>query len=317
MIRVKDLFDIKYGVNLELNKLIQCSENSSNAINFVSRTSKNNGVSAIVERVAGVEPLPAGTISVAGGGSVMESFLQPNEYYSGRDLFCLTPLVPLTEVQKIFYCLCLRANKYRYNYGRQANRTIGDILIPEVDSLPSWLDNVFVTDYSDISKSISNKRISLNISDWKNFEYNEIFRITRGESIYLQDMDEGIYPYVSASADNNGITAYVDRYNHDGNKITLSYDGSVGEAYYQPDKFFASEKIAVLDLKKGVLNEYVAHFIITLIRQEKFRYNYGLKWSINSRMLNSTIKLPVKLNGKLDLDFMERYIKSLPYSKFI
>lgn len=135
MLKVSDLFDVKYGVNLELNAI----EKTENGINFVSRTAKNNGVSARVARLPNIEPIPAGTISVAGGGSVMESFLQTEPYYSGRDLYYLTPKVELSDQEKLYYCTCLRANKYRYNYGRQANRTLKDILIPSKNEIPSWV----------------------------------------------------------------------------------------------------------------------------------------------------------------------------------
>ncbi len=100
MVELRDIFDIKYGVNLELNKLNQVSE----GLNFVSRTSKNNGVSAQVEAIEGVEPIPAGTITVAGGGSVLETFLQSTPYYSGRDLYYLTPKTLMTDAEKLFYC---------------------------------------------------------------------------------------------------------------------------------------------------------------------------------------------------------------------
>ena len=70
--KVKDLFSVRYGVNLELNALIR----DPCGVNFVSRTSKNNGVSAKVRPLPHIAPLPAGTITVAGGGSVMEAFLQ-------------------------------------------------------------------------------------------------------------------------------------------------------------------------------------------------------------------------------------------------
>lgn len=136
MQKVSELFDVRYGVNLELNAL----EQTDDGINFVSRTAKNNGVSARVSPVKGIDPIPAGTISVAGGGSVMESFLQTEPYYSGRDLYYLTAKVPMTEQQKLYYCTCLRANKYRYNYGRQANRTLKDILIPSLDEIPPWVE---------------------------------------------------------------------------------------------------------------------------------------------------------------------------------
>lgn len=77
LVKTSALFDVKYGVNLELNKLIE----DDNGINFVSRTAKNNGVSAKVKLMDGISPIQAGTISVAGGGSVMESFLQVVEIY--------------------------------------------------------------------------------------------------------------------------------------------------------------------------------------------------------------------------------------------
>ena len=135
MITVKTIFDVKYGVNLELNKLVK----DSNGVNFVSRTAKNNGVSAKVKLEEGIEPIPAGTLSVAGGGSVMETFLQPEPYYSGRDLYYLTSLIDLTDQEKLYYCVCLRANKYRFNYGRQANRTLRYLEIPSRDQIPEWV----------------------------------------------------------------------------------------------------------------------------------------------------------------------------------
>lgn len=147
LVRVAKLFDVIYGVNLELNRLTP----DLNGINFVSRTARNNGVSARVKRLPDVEPIPAGMITVAGGGSVMESFLQPEPFYSGRDLFYLKPKVEMTDQVKLFYCVCLRANKYRFNYGRQANRTLRDIEVPAIEAIPMWAMN---TDLADLEKKI-------------------------------------------------------------------------------------------------------------------------------------------------------------------
>ncbi len=135
LVKVSDLFEVRYGVNLELNALSLRPD----GIPFVARSARNNGVTAHVSPLADAEPIPAGTLSVAGGGSVMETFLQPRPYYSGRDLYFLTAKEPLTEDEKLYYCCCLRANKYRFNYGRQANRTLKDILIPHPHSLPMWV----------------------------------------------------------------------------------------------------------------------------------------------------------------------------------
>lgn len=135
LVPVSELFRVQYGVNLELNRLAL----DPSGINFVSRTARNNGVSAKVRRLPDVEPIEAGVLTVAGGGSVLETFLQPEPFYSGRDLYFLAPLVPMSLEQKLFYCLAIRANKYRFNYGRQANRTLKDIRIPNLDQIPTWV----------------------------------------------------------------------------------------------------------------------------------------------------------------------------------
>ena len=93
MVELQEIFDIKYGNSLDLNKLTQCKI----GINFVSRTSKNNEVSAIVDEVIGLEKMPEGSITVSLGGSVLEAFLQPKVYYTGYHIYCLTPKENITH----------------------------------------------------------------------------------------------------------------------------------------------------------------------------------------------------------------------------
>lgn len=139
LVKVSALFDVVYGVNLELNRMTL----DPSGINFVSRTANNNGVSAKVRRIADIEPIEAGVLTVAGGGSVLETFVQPESFYSGRDLYYLKPKIKLSLEQKLFYCMCIRANKYRFNYGRQANRTLKDLMVPALSEAPSWLESSF------------------------------------------------------------------------------------------------------------------------------------------------------------------------------
>ena len=54
-------------------------------------------------------------------------------------------------------------------------------------------------------------------------------------------------------------------------------------------------------------------FLTTIINIEQYRYNYGIKCS-QTRIKNIKIKLPVDSKGNPDWQFMENYIKSLPYS---
>lgn len=99
---------------------------------------------------------------------------------------------------------------------------------------------------------------------------------------------------------------------HDGNTISVSYNGSVAEAFYQPIPFWATDDVNVLYPRFKMTPER-ALFLCTVIRQEKYRYNYGRKWHLE-RMRECVISLPATEAGDPDWNFMENYIKTLPYS---
>lgn len=156
--------------------------------------------------------------------------------------------------------------------------------------------------------------MKLNVECWKEFRFDEIFNIERGSSLYVTDCEAGTTPYASASADNNGISHHLNvEPNRTGNCLVINYDGSVGESFYHAESFFASEKTATITLKERKMNAYIALFLSTVIKQEKFRFSYGRKWSVNSVMKSSIIKLPVTDKKQPDWNFMEQYIKSLNY----
>lgn len=62
-----------------------------------------------------------------------------------------------------------------------------------------------------------------------------------------------------------------------------------------------------------VLNQYIAMFIITVIKANKYRFGYGRKWTLE-KMKDTMIKLPCNADGTPDFEYMEQYIKALPYS---
>ena len=145
LVKISDLFDVAYGHSLELNRL----KKTADGVNFVSRTANNNGVSARVATAPDIEPMEAGKLTVALGGSVLETFVQPEPFYTGFHIFCLTPLIEMSLEQKLYYCMCIRANKYRYNYGRQANRTLRDIMVPDISEIPEWVSEALPSVVSD------------------------------------------------------------------------------------------------------------------------------------------------------------------------
>lgn len=331
MDKLTDLFDIRYGNNLDLASMIKC-ENDTFGIPFVSRTERNNGVSAFVKRTKTITPNPAHTLSVAVGGSVLSTFYQSLPYYTGYHVLVLSPKHEMIQAEMLYYAKCIHVNKYRYSYGRQANKTLKDILVPSLEDAKFAVKGIKKV-IPPSKKSVINKQIKLDTSNWKTFRYSEIFDIKKGYyNKKPQHVTTGAIPFIGATAVNNGVT---ERYSigdiktthrdgssknddikkkiFDGNCIVVTNNGSVGYAYYQKDGFTCSHDVNPLYLKEQKLNEFVALFIATVIEQDRYRWVYGRKWR-PKRMVKSTIKLPATPDGNPDWQFMEDYIKSLPYS---
>jgi hypothetical protein len=313
MKKLGELFYIKNSQSLEL---LNCNQ-IDDGICFVARTEKSNGITARVEKLDNLEPMAAGAITVALSGSVLSSFYQYEPFYTAYHVASLYPKKELTKEQMIFYALVIEQNKYRYSFGRQANKTLKNILLPDINELPDYVNKISISDYELKKEPVLNRMLELNTYNWKRFRYDEIFDIKKGNRLTKANMIEGNINFIGASKFNNGLTAKISNseHIHSANTITLSYNGSIGEAFYQSEPFWATDDVNVLYLKYK-LNPYTAMFLCTLLPIEKYRWGFGRKWD-KEMMQESTIKLPVTKDNIPDWQFMENYIKSLPYSKSI
>lgn len=127
-------------------------------------------------------------------------------------------------------------------------------------------------------------------------------------------MIPGNINFLGAISENNGIREKIETdYFWKPNCITVNYNGSVGEAFYQNEPFWASDDVNVLYAKDWWrMNKYNALFLVTVIKANKYRFSYGRKWTLE-KMKDSVIKLPGKADGTPDFEFMEKYIRTLPY----
>lgn len=149
---------------------------------------------------------------------------------------------------------------------------------------------------------------------WKPFKLSDLFEIKKGKRLTKANQTEGSTPYIGAIDSNNGVSGYIGQAPiHKGGTISVNYNGSVAEAFYQPVPYWATDDVNVLYPKGFKLTPATALFICTVIRREKYRFNYGRKWHME-RMAESIIRLPVDGSGKPDWDYIEAYVKSLPYS---
>ena len=208
----------------------------------------------------------------------------------------------------------IRFNAYKYNYGRQADNTLGDLEVPYIDTeTQSRLKTIQLKPLTTTNTYI--KAPQLNISNWKEFVVGDYFEVKKGKRLTSEDQTEGTTLYIGAIDSNNGVANIIGQEPiHEGNTISLSYNGSVGEAFYQPEPFWATDDVNVLYFRpeNGIqFNKYIALFVCAVLRQEKYRYSYGRKWVLEN-MKSTVIKLPAK-EGRPDWAFMESYIKKLPY----
>lgn len=322
MIPLNEVFDVEYGNKLDLNKLKKVSP-AEGGVNFVGRSSQNHGVSGTVQPLADSSPYPAGLITVALGGSkLLSSFVQTSPFYTAQNVAVLKPLRNMTFQQKLFVCLAIRKNRFRYSaFGREANRTLRTLPIPAMNDYPDWISdyNLSGVDGRDeplIATATATPR-SIPISEWRIFKYDALFEIRKGQRLTKANMIPGNLPFIGASDRANGLTARIGQSAiHDGNTLTVSYNGSVAEAFYQPDPFWASDDINVLYPKGFTIDPQIGLFLCAVIRKEKYRFNYGRKWHLD-RMKQSEILLPQTKGGKPDWDFMRHFMNTLPYSSQI
>lgn len=165
-------------------------------------------------------------------------------------------------------------------------------------------------------------RNPLDTSKWKEVKLSKLFDVSLSKGdLKADDAIEGYIPLVSSGESNNGIVKYIDA-EGDGvakmfNPNTITLD-MFCHAFYQPSKYYAVShgRVNILTPKdKETLNEYVALFLTTLINFEVYRFSYG-RAVYSSVAKDLTIKIPMS-GKKPDWQFMENYIKSLPYSKNI
>jgi len=307
MKKLSEIFDCWYGVNLEL---VNC-EIASDGLPFVSRTSNNNGVVARVAPIQGVIPNPPHTLSLAGGGSVLSCFYQDEEYYSGRDLFILSPKQPMTKNEMLMYSYIISVNKYKYNYGRQANKSFRNLILPELHELSmlEWKD--VNSDFKFKSDSVLQDKVDLGDVKWRWFSLvDDLFNYSKGKRLTKADSIEGGTPLVTAGEYNQGVSRCVD------NDMEIFSDcitiDMFGYGVFRDYEFCCDDNILVL-IPKNEMSKYVMIFIVTIINQDRYKFAYGRQYR-KKTLMKHKIKLPADSFGNPNWTFMESYIKSMPYS---
>lgn len=320
--RLGDLFSTIYKAEAHVKSDYDFSNTPAhNTIRFISRTEEDNGCDCYIvnNELSGIEDGQAIII----GDTTATCFYQALPFVCG-DHIVVCRADWINVFRALFVITMIKREKYRYSYGRAFKMQLiaeTRIKLPAtVDNQPDWnyMENYIksLNHKPLVTNNCSgNNQLSFNVNSWLNFCLNDYFEIKKGKRLTAENQTEGETPYIGAIDSNNGLANKIGQAAiHAGNTISLSYNGSVGEAFYQPEPFWATDDVNVLYFRpeNGIpFNKYIALFICTILRQEKYRYSYGRKWVLES-MKETIVKLPAR-DGKPDWEYMENFIKSLPY----
>lgn len=270
------------------------------------------------------------TLSLADRGC-FSAKVQPMDFYIGTRVKALVSKNPKLNIFHLkFLATCINMEAFKYCYGRNATDKTEDIEI----KLPvtkgnaidwRYIENTIKNLSKDLKQTSNLQRKTIirhHINDWQMFNINDYFKVIGSKTTKLKTLNDdygfGIYPYVTTQATNNGVAGYYDYFTEQGN-ILVADSAVAGFVSYQPNNFTASDHVEKL-LPKFNMNKYIAMFLVTILNYENYRYAYGRKFN-QGNIRKTFIKLPAKLNKNStyepDWQYMEDYIKSLPYADLI
>lgn len=338
-----DLKNIEWGVfiigeifNVSTGNLLNKKLLKKGLIPRITATDNNNGIYDFYQKINhnNYREL-TNFISISFLGSV---FYHP--YTASLDMKIHSIQIPNKELNKYyaeFIVLCLKRTASIFSYGDQLSSSDlpkKKILLPI--NQKGDPDYVFMEKYIQLKeqekvvdfRNYIDRRIlkiknfinvkSLNEKRWGEFFLNEVFlKIQRGKRLKKDDHVPGIMPYVSSSALNNGVDAFVsnkEKVRVFNNCLTLANSGSVGATFYQPFYFVASDHITKLENEN--FNEFVYLFISTIVKRLGEKYSFNREMN-DVRIQKEKILLPIDQKGNPDYVYMENFIKKIEYIKLM
>lgn len=341
--KVKDLFIVEGTKSLDRNKITFIKE----GINFVGRTSVDNGVQGKIEKQSFDPNLP-NTITATVIGNYKYVKYQTEPYYCSQNINKLTPKNTLQWNKNIALYFIALIQKFVSKYDGQQGGYKKDELENFVIKIPTKKG---VIDFKLIEDIVSNlykgkaekvlKNLTKNVKElnvnfdlenfnqiiWKDFSLDSLFEKIKVKSLKykaseLPSEPNEIYnlPALTAGIQNQGLNNYVPRKDSTVLKkvISISANGAnTGATFFQNDEFTILQDSYAINWKenKDQLNEYHYLFITTCISKILLgNYDWTNKagWE---KVRKEKISLPLNCKGEIDFKIMELIVKKNKYMK--
>jgi len=302
---LKDLFNIEYGQRIYHDK--SWLERKGNTP-LISSKGTNNGIYGWFD----ISPMYKHVISVPNTGTVCHAYYQGENCCIDDNCLVMIPKRDLSEKEMIYISLLVRRDKIRYFYGRQVTpERLGNT---NIQFNPSTFDKVNVPKFK--TDSVLNKHLNINTNSWKYFKITHLFDIKKGERLVKEERTDGDIPLITATSENNGVVDHISYDKFKDNKKMFKNKLSIDmffNVFYHSYDYFSDDNVHTLIPKSTTPNKYVYLFLVTVLRKLNYKYNYGRQVRLQ-RLEFDKIKLPINSGGDPDWQFMEDYMKSLPYS---
>lgn len=300
---------------------------------FIGRQETNNGIQGFVDSNYNEN---ANCITISMVATKMMSFWQSWDFATSQNILILRNC-NFNKYNAKFICSIL--NKYiltKYDYGKPVKLgtfpkekimlPINSKGEPDYEFMEEYIrekETELKQEYKTyIQKRVAQlqKKVDIENKEWKNFEINDIFSIKSGKRLTKSDMHTGNIPFVSASAENNGITNFINNKNDsiDSNVLGVNYDGNGGMviSFYHPYKTIFSDSVKRFHLKNIDDDKYILLFCKMSILKQRDKYRYGYKFN-ETRMKRQNIMLPINSKNEPDYEFMHNYMLYLEQKKIL
>ena len=270
---------------------------------------------------------PPKALCVTNDGSVGFAFYQEEEFTCSD---VVNPLYlkegELNRYTALFIATVIGQDRYRWSYGRKwklerLKKT--KILLPstkegklDLEYMEKFMKTLH---HKTLTTSNTQHNLDLNLKDWKEFKLGDLFEdIYKSKSYVKTEMeitdynDENAIQFISRTEENNGCDCYVVNNNLEDieEENALIIGDTTATIFYQEEKFITGDHIIIC--RADWINQYTALFIKTILEKERYKYSYGRAFKMDF-VKNTTLILPIDKEGNPDWEFMENYIKQLPF----
>ena len=313
---------------IQRGKRLKKADHTEGSIPYVSSTALNNGVDGFIGNEGSVRKFED-CITIANSGSVGSAFFHQYEFVASDHVTQLKRK-GLDKYAYLFMVPIINRLSEKYSFNREINDERikrEKILLPindkgeiDFDFMSSFMQEV-EADILKTTLKVFKKRLNANENKmggvkWKAFFLEEIAQISSGKDIYERERTSGQTPYVTATANNNGIGYFVGNQNETLEKGSLSVNrnGSVGYCFYHPyDALYGNDTRKLKPIRN---NKYVSLFISMCITNQRAKYGYGYKMG-TGRLKRQKILLPIDGNSQPNWDYMEAYMQNLEQQQIL